>query len=247
MFGARGADECVDRSGRLRVPYRRLLGETGVSAERLGELQRAATAWFTDRGITFGESGGVPRVFPFDPLPRVLDASEWSHLERGLIQRVAALDAFVADCYGAQRSLRAGVVPARLVYTSNGYMRAVVDVRPPRATHCHVTGIDLVRVDGTFHVLEDNVRTPSGVAYALASREAMAELAPELLASHRVRDIHAYPTRLRRVLERIAPRPWHASIVVLTPGPHNAAFYEHQLLAAAVGGALVEGRDLVVR
>lgn len=245
--GPRGADECVDTSGQLRVPYRRLLGETGLPAGRLAELKRAGIKWFTDRGITFGEVDGEPRVFPFDPLPRVLDASEWQHLERGLMQRVAALDAFVADCYGAQRSLRAGVVPAHLVYTSTGYMRAVVDVRPPRATNCHVTGIDLVRVDGEFHVLEDNVRTPSGVAYALASREAMAELVPDLLHSHQVRDIHGYATRLRHVLQRIAPRPWDASIAVLTPGRFNAAFYEHRLLADAVGGALVEGRDLVVR
>lgn len=247
LAGPRGADECVDTSGRLRRPYRRLLGESGLPAARLAELKRAADEWFLARGITFGEVDGSPRVFPFDPLPRVLDAAEWLHLERGLTQRVAALDAFVADCYGAQRSLRAGVVPAHLVYTSTGYMRAVVDVRPPRATHCHVTGIDLVRVDGEFHVLEDNVRTPSGVAYALASREAMDALVPELLGSHRVRDIHDYPARLRRVLERIAPRPWHASIAVLTPGHFNAAYYEHRLLADAVGGVLVEGRDLVVR
>ena len=243
----RGADECVDTTGSLRVPYRRLLGEKGLPAGRLAELKHTAIKWFTDRGITFGEVDGEPRIFPFDPLPRVLDASEWRHLERGLMQRVAALDAFVADCYGAQRSLRAGVVPAHLVYTSTGYMRAVMDVRPPRATHCHVTGIDLVRVDGEFHVLEDNVRTPSGVAYALASREAMAELVPDLLHSHRVREIHGYAARLRRVLQRIAPRPWDASIAVLTPGPFNAAFYEHRLLADAVGGVLVEGHDLVVR
>lgn len=247
LAGPRGADECVDTSGRLRRPYRRLLGESGLPAARLAELKHTADQWFAARGITFGEVDGIPRVFPFDPLPRVLDAIEWLHLERGLTQRVAALDAFVADCYGAQRSLRAGVVPAHLVYTSTGYMRAVVDVRPPRATHCHVTGIDLVRVDGEFHVLEDNVRTPSGVAYALASRDAIAELVPELLRSHRVRDISSYPARLRRVLERIAPRPWQASIAVLTPGHYNAAFYEHQLLADAVGGVLVEGRDLVVR
>ena len=245
--GPQGADECVDTAGRLRVPYQRLLGETGLPAERLAQLKRAAISWFTDRGITFGEVDGEPSVFPFDPLPRVLDASEWQRLERGLMQRVAALDAFVADCYGAQRSLRAGVVPAHLVYTSTGYMRAVVDVRPPRATHCHVTGIDLVRVDDEFHVLEDNVRTPSGVAYALASRDAMAELVPDLLLSHSVRDIHDYAPRLCRVLQRIAPRPWDASIAVLTPGPFNAAFYEHRLLAEAVGGVLVEGRDLVVR
>ena len=245
--GPRGADECVDLRGDPRVPYRRLLGEKGLPVDRLAELKHAAAAWFSARDITFGEVNGEPRVFPFDPLPRVLDAAEWAHLERGLTQRVLALDAFVADCYGAQRSLRAGVVPAHLVYTSTGYVRAVVDVRPPRSTHCHVTGIDLVRVEGAFHVLEDNVRTPSGVAYALASRKAMGELAPDLLQAHRVRPIDDYAERLRRVLERIAPRPWQASIAVLTPGRFNAAFYEHQLLAQSIGGVLVEGRDLIVR
>jgi len=242
------ADECVEPSGALRAPYLRLLGDDGVPAQRLIELKRAATEWFTSRGITFGgPDAGEDHIFPFDPLPRVLGAQEWAHVERGLAQRVMALDAFVSDCYGAQRSLRAGVVPARLVYSSSGYMRAVVGLRPPRSTHCHVCGIDLVRVDGAFHVLEDNVRTPSGVAYALKCREAMTALVPELIREHRVRKIDGYTSRLRHILERIAPRPWEAKIVVLTPGPYNAAYYEHQLLAEAVGGVLVEGRDLAVR
>lgn len=242
-----GADECVDIAGNLRPAYRRLLGAAGLQTAELVQLKTAAAAWFESRGITFGNEDGTPRTFPFDPLPRVIDASEWSRLERGLVQRVAALNAFVSDCYGAQRSLRAGVVPARLVYTSSGYLRAVVGLRPPRATYCHISGIDLVRVDGAFHVLEDNVRTPSGVAYALKAREAMRDLMPLRLREHGVREIHGYPDRLRRVLERIAPRPWNTSIAVLTPGPYNAAYFEHGLLAAMIGATLVQGHDLVVR
>jgi uncharacterized circularly permuted ATP-grasp superfamily protein len=243
-----GADECVDGSGAPRAPYQRVLDLVTEQPGRLADVRRDASHWFADRGITFGvpaEEGSAP-IFPFDPIPRVLDAHEWHKLDRALAQRAMALDAFVADCYGAQRALRDGVVPARLVYSSTGYLRDLVGVRAPRSCYCHVAGIDVVRVGGTFMVLEDNVRVPSGIAYALMSRQALREIAPDWLNAGGVRSIDGYAGRLRRCLQRIAPRPWEAAIAVLTPGEFNAAYYEHQMLADAIGGALVHGNDLIV-
>ena len=240
------ADECLV-SGEPREPYRRILPAVAAEPSRLPQVQRAALEWFTRREVTFGAPAEGPApIFPFDPIPRVLGAAEWQLLERALAQRVTALDAFVADCYGAQRALREGVIPARLVYTSRGYLRSLVGVRPPRSTYCHVAGIDLVRVGDRFMVLEDNVRVPSGIAYALMSRDAMRDVVPDWLRVCAVRPLVGYPERLRHILQRIAPRPWGATLAVLTPGRFNAAFYEHRLLADAIGGVLVEGHELVV-
>jgi uncharacterized circularly permuted ATP-grasp superfamily protein len=242
-----GADECVESNGSARPPYVDLLGAVTGMYGQLPGISRDAQAWFTTREVTFGvPEDGVAPIFPFDPIPRVLGAAEWRTLHRGLSQRVMALDHFVSDCYGAQRALRDRVVPASLVYSSTGYLRDIVGVRPPRATWCHVSGIDVVRVHGTFCVLEDNVRIPSGVAYALEARRAMEQVAPQWFATSAVRRIDEYTTRLRRILQRIAPRPWEASIVLLTPGSYNAAYYEHRLLAEAIGATLVEGNDLIV-
>ena len=242
-----GADECLRPDGRPRRPYERLLETVTADPARLREVQRQAGDWFGARGITFGvpADGNAP-IFPFDPVPRVLGAAEWGRVERGLAQRAVALNHFVADCYGAQRALRDGVVPARLVYSSTGYLRDIVGSAPPRSTWCLVAGIDVVRVGGGFCVLEDNVRVPSGIAYALMSRAAMREIVPDWLEAARVRTIDDYPGRLLRILQRIAPKPWRANIAVLTPGTYNAAFYEHRLLAEGLGAALVEGRDLIV-
>ena len=241
------AEECLRPDGRVRRAYARVLESVAADTPRWYELQQAAGRWFAERGITFGASAGDDAaIFPFDPIPRILEAAEWARLERGLAQRATALDAFVADCYGSQRALRAGVVPARLVYSSTGYLRDLVGCAPPRSTWCHVSGIDIVRVQGTFCVLEDNVRVPSGIAYALRSREAMEELLPDVIAAHRVLPIDGYHERLRRILQRIAPRQWDAGIVVLTPGRYNAAWYEHSILAQGLGARLVEGRDLTV-
>ena len=242
-----GADECMEPDGSVRAPYVELLGAvTGMHGD-LPAISRAAQAWFSSREVTFGvPADGVAPIFPFDPIPRVIGASEWRTLHRALSQRAVALDHFVSDCYGAQRALREQVVPASLVYSSTGYLRDIVGVRPPRSTWCHVAGIDVVRVHGTFCVLEDNVRIPSGVAYSLEARHAMEHVAPSWFATSAVRRIDDYTTRLRRILQRIAPRPWDASIVLLTPGSYNAAYYEHKLLAGAIGATLVEGNDLIV-
>jgi uncharacterized circularly permuted ATP-grasp superfamily protein len=242
-----GADECVEADGSARGPYMELLGAVTRMRSELSSIRQEAQDWFVRREVTFGTpTDGIAPIFPFDPIPRVIGAAEWRTLHRALSQRVMALDHFVSDCYGAQRALRDRVVPGHLVYTSTGYLRDIVGVRPPRSTWCHVSGIDVVRVQGTFHVLEDNVRIPSGVAYALEARRAMEDVAPEWFATSTVRRIDDYTTRLRRILQRIAPRPWEASIVLLTPGSYNAAYYEHKLLAKAIGATLVEGNDLIV-
>lgn len=242
-----GADECMEADGSVREPYAVLLDAVTRVPGQLTEIRQRAQERFAAREVTFGvPADGTAPIFPFDPIPRVIGAAEWRSLHRALSQRAVALDHFVSDCYGAQRALRHGVVPARLVYSSNGYLRDLVGVRPPRATWCHVSGIDVVRVAGTFCVLEDNVRVPSGVAYALEARAAMEEVAPLWFAGNAVRRIDDYTTRLRRILQRIAPRPWEAVIAVLTPGTYNAAYYEHRLLAREMGAVLVEGRDLVV-
>ncbi len=242
-----GADECVAADGTARRPYVELLGAVIRAPGELPRIRKGAQRWFAERDVTFGiPADGTAPIFPFDPIPRVIGASEWRNVHRALSQRAMALDHFVSDCYGAQRALRHGVVPGRLVYSSTGYLRDIVGVRPPRSTWCHVAGIDVVRVHGTFRVLEDNVRVPSGVAYALEARRAMEKVAPEWFATNAVRRIDEYTKRLCRILQRIAPRPWEASIAVLTPGPYNAAYYEHKLLAEEMGATLVEGHDLIV-
>jgi uncharacterized circularly permuted ATP-grasp superfamily protein len=241
------ANECLDAGGRPLPGYGDLLQAVLDEPDRVRQLGDDAQAWFAGHRVTFGPPvNGEAPTFPFDPIPRVLTAAEWSHIEAGLSQRVLALDSFVADCYGAQRALRAGVVPARLVYSSTGYLRDLVGIRPPRSTYCHISGIDLVRSGTGFAVLEDNVRIPSGIAYALVSRHAMLELAPQWVAQHRVRSIDVYPEQLRGVLRRIAPRQWDASVALLTPGAYNAAYYEHELMAEALGATIVEGSDLTV-
>ena len=200
----RAADECVDLDGVVRPPYTELLATLERAAGTLPQIRRDAQQWFADRGVTFGvPTEGVAPIFPFDPVPRVLSSAEWRSLSRALSQRAMALDLFVSDCYGSQRAIRHGVVPGRLVYSSTGYLRDIVGIRPPRATWCHVSGIDVVRVHGTFHVLEDNVRIPSGIAYALESRRAMESLAPDWFELAPVRPIHGYTGRLRRILQRI--------------------------------------------
>ena len=241
------ANECLTADGSPRPGYRAILDTVRDDPARAQRIGHDAQEWFSRHQVTFGPTvDGVAPTFPFDPIPRVLTAAEWAHIAAGLSQRVLALDSFVADCYGAQRALRAGVVPARLVYSSSGYLRDLVGVRPPRSTYCHISGIDLVRTGGDFAVLEDNVRIPSGIAYALVSRHAMLDVAPDWLDGHEVRSIDSYPSQLRDVLRRIAPRQWDASMAVLTPGVFNAAYYEHALMAEALGASIVEGNDLTV-
>src|SRR3954470_3817303 len=203
---------------------------------------------FHDQRITFSHSG-EERPFPLDLVPRIIDADEWAVVESGVRQRVLALERFLADVYGPGEIMRDGVVPRRLVVTSKHFHRAVAGVEPAGGVRVHVAGIDLVRDgEGRLRVLEDNVRTPSGISYVVENRRAMTHVFPELFASHRVRPVANYPARLLEALRKTAPTGVSdPTVVVLTPGVHNAAYFEHSFLAGQMGVELVEGRDLVCR
>ncbi|MGI8777970.1 MAG: circularly permuted type 2 ATP-grasp protein, partial [Acidimicrobiales bacterium] len=203
---------------------------------------------FRDQGITFSFSG-EERPFPLDLVPRILGSDEWALLESGVVQRVRALEAFLDDIYGVGKILADRVVPAALVTSSQQYHRAATGVIPPNGVRIHVSGIDVVRgADGRFFVLEDNLRTPSGISYVIENRRTMSRVFPELFASHRVRPVDSYPARLLEGLKSAAPTgAADPTVVVLTPGIYNAAYFEHTFLARQMGVELVEGRDLVCR
>ena len=213
--------------------------------ERCAERDRS----FRDRGITFSLSG-EERPFPLDPVPRLVSAAEWDVIETGVAQRVRALEMFLADIYGRGEVLADGIVPRRLVATSRHFHRAAAGIDTPNGVRIHVSGIDLVRDGaGEFRVLEDNLRIPSGVSYVVENRRTMARVFPELFVSHRVRPVADYPSRLLASLQAASPRRarGNPTVVVLTPGVHNAAYFEHSFLARQMGVELVEGRDLVCR
>jgi uncharacterized circularly permuted ATP-grasp superfamily protein len=199
-----------------------------------------------DQGVTFSLSGDE-RPFPLDLVPRVIGADEWRVVERGIAQRVRALEAFLADVYGAGAVFADGIVPRRLVTSSKHFHREAHGITPPNGVRIHVSGVDLVRdAQGRFCVLEDNLRCPSGVSYVLENRRVMARGFPELFTDARVRSVAGYPARLLRVLRAAAPEDaGEPTVVVLTPGVRNSAYFEHSLLARQMGVELVEGRDLV--
>lgn len=203
---------------------------------------------FRDRGITF-QFSGEERPFPLDLIPRVIPEDEWAVLEAGVVQRVKALEALLKDLYGTGQILDDGVVPRGLVTSSQHFHRAAWGVEPPNGARIQVAGIDVVRAgDGRFHVLEDNIRTPSGVSYVIENRRMMARIFPELFTSHRILSVNAYPAKLLEALRASAPEGTaDPTVVVMTPGVYNSAFFEHSFLARQMGVELVEGRDLVCR
>ena len=219
----------------------------------LDARRRQAELLFRRMGITFavyGEADSTERLIPFDIVPRVLTRPEWSHLEKGLRQRVTALNAFLADVYGPQECLKAGIVPADLILRNPGYRLEVAGHAPPHGIYVHIAGIDIVRTDDdSFYVLEDNARTPSGVSYMMENREVMMRLFPELFAEQHVAPVETYTDSLLATLRSVAPPGMRGdpNIVLLTPGPFNSAFYEHSFLADKLGVELVEGSDLFVR
>ncbi len=247
-------DELFEAAGLPRPAAGALVDEL----KRLGpdgilEAGRRRDALFMQQGITFetsGESGpSHERPFPLDLIPRVLSGDEWRAIKRGLAQRIRALNAFVDDVYHAREIVREGIVPWRLVASCPHFARAVHGIRPPGGVYTHVAGCDLVRhSDGTWNVIEDNVRIPSGISYMLENRAAMARLVPELFASYRVRRVDHYPQLLLGALRAVAPSAEsEATVVVWTPGPANSAYFEHAFLARQMGVELVEASDLVVR
>jgi len=246
-------DEMVDAEGRPRPHYRALYDRlSAMSDEGLEERIRTVNAFFLTQGIGFtvyGDEAGTDRIFPFDLIPRIVPADEWSHVETGLAQRVRALNLFLGDLYGAQRILTEGVVPLELVFGSRNLRREMIGVEPPGGVYAHIAGIDLIRDgDGTYFVLEDNVRTPSGVSYMLESRQALKRIFASLFERSGVRPIDQYPRELHETLRSVAPRASSGdpTIVLLTPGAYNSAYYEHSFLARQMGIELVESHDLVV-
>ena len=202
-----------------------------------------------NQGITFtvyGDEAGTERTFPFDPFPRVIPADEWAQLEKGLIQRVRALNLFLEDIYHDQEILKDEIVPEHLVLNNPNYRRQVHGIDVPHRAYTHIVGCDLIRDDrGTYRVLEDNLRNPSGVSYMLANRTVMARSFPKLMAGRGVRPIAHYTSALFETLRSLSPRDIAApTIVILTPGQYNSAYYEHAFLAQQMGVELVEGRDL---
>lgn len=239
--------------GEIRAPYRGLSHWSGEMPDELRSLKQAeAEALFRRIGITFavyGEGGDPDRLIPFDMFPRVFTQSEWRRLERGIIQRAKALNAFLADIYDRGEIVRAGRIPAGLVYRNDAFETAVVGFRPPKGVFSHIVGVDLVRTaPDEFHVLEDNCRTPSGVSYMLENREIMMRLFPALFRENRIEPVDRYSEALRRTLASVAPDkcPGQPTTVILTPGPLNSAYYEHSFLADLMGVELVEGQDLFV-
>jgi uncharacterized circularly permuted ATP-grasp superfamily protein len=211
-----------------------------------------ATATFQQLGITFtvyGDSRGTERLIPFDPIPRVIAAAEWSIIEQGIGQRLRALNLFLHDIYHERRLFKDGVIPASLVLGGPGYRRQMVGVDVPEGIYTHVAGIDIVRDrDGRLLVLEDNLRTPSGVSYVLENRDVTTRIMPGLFPGSAVRAVNHYPEMLLATLRHVAPHGIRQpSIVVLTPGVYNSAYFEHSFLARRMGVPLVEGRDLTVR
>ncbi|NEX47378.1 circularly permuted type 2 ATP-grasp protein [Pseudotabrizicola algicola] len=237
----------------VRAPYARLQDWMSAMPAELRQMKQAeAEALFRRIGITFavyGEGGDPDRLIPFDMFPRVFSGTEWARLERGIKQRARALNAFLVDVYGRGEIVRAGRIPARLVYLNEAYEKAVVGFVPPKGVYSHIVGIDLVRTGpDEFFVLEDNCRTPSGVSYMLENREIMMRMFPDLFRENRIQPVDSYPEILRRTLASVAPAKCdrEPTVVILTPGHYNSAYYEHSFLADLMGVELVEGQDLFV-
>lgn len=244
-------DEMCDGNA-VRAPYQQVFEALNqLNATNLSDKDKLASELFLSQGITFtvySDNEGIERIFPFDIIPRIIPGSEWNHIEAGITQRLKALNLFLKDIYSAQQIIKDGIVPAELIASCPQYTREVFGIKVPHDIYVHIAGIDLIRgQDGGYFVLEDNLRTPSGVSYMLENREVTKRIFPEMLTANRVRMVNNYPLELYNVLVSLAPRQIaHPTVVLLTPGIFNSAYYEHTFLARSMGIALVEGRDLVV-
>lgn len=246
-------DELFERNE--RVPHRDLkkivdaLGN--ASTDQFARQQALAELALLTQGVTFSvyaDERGSEKIFPFDLVPRLIAARDWTHVEKGLVQRVRALGLFLDDIYGDQRILREKVIPEELVLGSKGYLPVVRAWKPPGGVRIHISGIDLVRdPDGVFRVLEDNLRTPSGVSYVMENRLVSKRVLPHAFDLAKVHRVDHYGTRLAETLRAVSPRPHdETTVVVLTPGPYNSAYFEHGFLARTMGVELVQSADLFV-
>ncbi|PLX93210.1 MAG: hypothetical protein C0621_08085 [Desulfuromonas sp.] len=245
-------DEMFDAQGGPR-PGANLVMEriNALPPEELVRRQKAAERALLHLGITFnvyGDSSGTERIFPFDIVPRIVQGDEWAIMEKGLKQRVHALNLFIHDVYNEQKIIKDKVIPEELIYSADGYRKACVGLKPPKGIWCHITGTDLVRHgDGNYYVLEDNLRCPSGVSYVLENRAIMKRTFPMVFEACSVQPVTDYPSRLFELLQSLAPSIVGGPMVaVWTPGVYNSAYFEHSFLAQQMGVQLVEGRDLEV-
>ncbi len=222
-----------------------------LSVAELNKKEEQAKRLFMSQGITFtvySSGEGIEKIFPFDIIPRIITAGEWQFIETGIKQRLKALNLFLKDVYNEQFILKDGVVPTGIIYSCPHFLREMHGFPVPYDIYVHIAGIDLIRdSDGSFYILEDNLRTPSGVSYMLENREITKRLFPDLLPKNNVRTVMEYPTILHKNLVSLSPRQTaNPTIVLLTPGVYNSAYFEHSTLARLMGVELVEGRDLVV-
>ena len=236
----------------IRAPYLSLFQSMGqLTVESLKQKDLLAGELFMNQGITFtvySDNAGIERIFPFDILPRIITSAEWEKIESGIKQRLRALNLFLKDVYHEQNIIREKIIPAWLIASCPHFTREVFGIDVPFDIYVHISGIDLIRgEDGNFYILEDNLRTPSGVSYMLENREVTKRLFSDLLSANNVRMVNNYPLLLHSILLSLSPRPVsNPTAVILTPGIYNSAYYEHTFLARQMGIPLVEGRDLVV-
>lgn len=246
-------DEVFTSEGAVNPQYGKLLDQFAqYSAQDFHELNEYAKVSFFNQGVTFAvysdKSKGVERIFPFDLFPRIIPADEWERLEKGIIQRNVAINLFIKDIYHDKLILKNGVVPAELIFSSRHFAKAMIGLNPVGGVYNHISGTDLIKhCDGEYYVLEDNVRTPSGVSYVFSNREAMKKTLFSLFRKYNVRSVQEYSQQLLTTMQSVAPESVDdPTCVVLTPGMYNSAYYEHSFLALNMGIALVEGRDLFV-
>lgn len=246
-------DEMFGSDNQVREPYDEYQGWIEKEdAARLRKKSLESEAFFRRTGITFnvyGREEAAERLIPFDIIPRIISAREWTRLSRGIEQRVQAINAFLHDIYHRQEILRAGRVPSELIQNNEAFLPQMIGVSPPGNVFTHIVGTDIVRTgENDFYVLEDNARTPSGVSYMLENRETMLHMFPELFAKIKIKAVSDYPKNLRRSLTACAPPACSGDpvLAVLTPGIHNSAYFEHSFLADQMGAELVEGHDLRV-
>lgn len=245
-------DEMYISNDNLREQYHKIINYLQKeSANDLNKKEELAKRLFMSQGITFTvyDSGeGIEKIFPFDIIPRVITSQEWSFIEKGIKQRLKALNLFLKDVYSTQFIIKDKVIPASLIYSCPHFLREMYNLNVPHDIYIHIAGIDLIRdYDGTFYVLEDNLRTPSGVSYMLENREITKRLFPDLIPQCKVRSVTEYPNILYKNLLALSPRAVsNPTIVLLSPGMYNSAYYEHTTLARLMGVELVEGRDLVI-
>ncbi|MFN4315602.1 MAG: circularly permuted type 2 ATP-grasp protein [Chitinophagaceae bacterium] len=236
----------------IRNQYSRVFEDIRqMPTELLQQKVQLAGELFMNQGITFtvySDDAGIEKIFPFDIIPRILTGTEWDHIQKGITQRLKALNLFLKDIYSDQQILKDGIIPAELIASCPHFTREVFGIQVPHDLYVHISGIDLIRgQEGTFYILEDNLRTPSGVSYMLENREVTKRIFPGMLTSSKARMINNYPLLLHDILGSLAPQQLsNPTVVLLTPGVFNSAYFEHSFLARQMGIPLVEGRDLLV-